>query len=73
MLKKFFEKIQATMEKFGDDIDEAMEALNDELDESSFQSSSSGGITIINTNGDVVISGKIKTLTVNGKKVKLES
>jgi N-acetylneuraminic acid mutarotase len=76
---KFNESMDSLFEKV-DSIFEDVEKVVDSVDEddaewqkgnsSSYQSS--GGTTITNNNGHIVIEGKVKSLKVNGVDVELE-
>lgn len=60
--------------KFWKDFDSLFSNMEEAMDDftENYQSSSSNGTTIKNNNGDVTITGKIKSLKVNGKVIKLD-
>ena len=65
-LNNFFKKFEDLMDGFGDAIDESVKEMETEINTQSGYTSN-----ISNLNGNVVITGNIKSLKVNGKVIDL--
>lgn len=64
-MEKFFKEFSSTMNNLGTAIEEEFQDLKASAQKSFY------GTSITSTNGDVVITGEIKSLTVNGKEIDL--
>lgn len=69
-LKGFWDNFNKTMNSLGQALDEELDNLKKAAEE--VRSGLNGATSISNTNGDVVINGDIKSLTVNGEKIELK-
>jgi hypothetical protein len=69
-LKGFWEDFNKTMNGLGKALDEELDKLKKTADE--VRSNLNGAVSMSNTNGDIVIAGDVKSLTVNGEKIELK-